>query len=237
MRIIQIKPISLLIIFVLIVLGLSAQNAAQPFADFYVSTRGNDSWSGKLAEPNAAKTDGPFATVKRAKEAVRLIQKSCYRNIYVLIRGGEYRLAATETFTPADSHYDAYKIVYKAFPGENPVFSSDVEISGWQPAKLVKSLPAIAKGKVFVAPMPAMPQGKQRFYTLFDKGELLTRARSKGFEPTKVMTGGDGGGVDWKGLMKANRNTLSFPGTVLKNWDNLEDIEIFVQPNVRYVTN
>ena len=32
-------------------------------ADFYVSPQGNDAWSGRLAEPNAAKTDGPLATV------------------------------------------------------------------------------------------------------------------------------------------------------------------------------
>jgi hypothetical protein len=229
----------LLIIALMCIFGnfSKAQKISEPYADFYVSTLGNDRWTGKLAEPNPAKSDGPFASVRRAKEAVRLIQKSCYRNIYVLIRGGEYRLSATETFTPADGHYDAYKIVYKAFPGENPVFSSDVEVTGWQPAKNGKNLPAIAKGKVFVAPMPDMPGGKERFYTLYHQGKLLTRARSKGFEPTKAMTGGDGGGVDWKGMVKADRNSLFFPGTVLKNWNNLEDVEVFVQPNVGYVTN
>jgi hypothetical protein len=208
MKKIYLKQISLLILMTLAYAGLFAQNNAQPFADFYVSTAGNDTWSGKLAEPNSTKTDGPFATVNRAKQAVRLIKKDCYRNIFVLIRGGEYRLSETEVFTPADSHYDAYQIVYMAYPGENPVFSSDVEITGWQPAKSVKNLPAAAKGKVFVAPLPWLPEGKARFYTMYDNGKLITRARSKGFEPTKVMTGGDGGGVDWKGMMKADRNSL-----------------------------
>ena len=230
------------LLLIIALLGFSwnysiAQKTPEIFADFYVSTSGNDSWTGKLAEPNGAKTDGPFASVKRAKEAVRLIKKDCYRNIYVLIRGGGYRLSETETFTPADSHYDSYKIVYMAYPGETPVFSSDVTITGWQPAKNVRNLLAKAKGKIFVAPLPDMPEGKKRFYTLFDNGELLTRARSKGFEPTKVMTGGDGGGVDWKGMMKADRNSIYFPGTIIKNWSNLEDVEIFVQPNVGYVTN
>ena len=216
---------------------INAQNNSIPFADFYVSTGGNDSWTGKLAEPNSSKTDGPFSSVKKAKEAVRLIKKDCYRNIYILIRGGEYKLSETETFSPADSHYDSYKIVYMAYPGEFPLFSSDIEITGWQQAKRVKNLPAIAKGKIYVAPLPVMPEWKDRFYTLYDKGQLLIRARSKGFEPTKVMTGGDGGGVDWKGMMKADRNSLYFPGTIIKNWDNLGDVEIFVQPNVGYVTN
>ncbi len=217
--------------------GSFATSQKSVYADFYVSTQGNDAWSGKLAEPNADKTDGPFATIKRAKQAVRLIKKDCYRNIYVLVRGGEYRLTETEVFTPADSHYDAYQIVYMAYPDENPVFSSDVEITGWQLAKSVKNLSAAAKGKVYVASLPKLPEGKARFYTLYDNEKLLTRARSKGFEPTRVMTGGDGGGVDWKGMINADRNSLWYPAGILKNWDNLDDIEIFVQPNVGYVTN
>lgn len=216
---------------------LAAQNAKVPFADFYVSTVGNDKWSGKLSEPNEARTDGPFATVNRAKKAVRLIKKDLYRNIFVLIRGGEYQLASTEVFTTLDSHYDSFQIVYKAYPSENPIFSSDQKISGWQLAKSVTNLPAKAKGKVFVAKMPEMPLGKERFYTLFDNGKLLTRARSNGFEPTKVMTGCDGGGVDWKGMVNSDRNSLWFPSGMIKNWTNLSDIEIFVQPNVGYVTN
>ena len=237
MRLVKFKLIICTGILFLTGFFAQAQENLHPYADFYISTIGNDSWNGKLAEPNSSKTDGPFASVKRAKEAVRLIKKDCYRNIYILIRGGEYKLAETETFTPADSHYDSYKIVYMAYPGEIPLFSSDIEITGWQQAKKVKNLPAIAKGKVYVAPLPVMPEGKVRFYTLYDNGELLTRARSKGFEPTKAITGGDGGGVDWQGMMKSDRNSLYFPGTTIKNWDNLSDVEIFAQPNVGYVTN
>ena len=56
---------------VLAVLTLSLVTAAAPAADFYVATDGNDAWSGTLASPNAAKTDGPFATLQRARDAVR----------------------------------------------------------------------------------------------------------------------------------------------------------------------
>jgi hypothetical protein len=233
-------PLLKALIFVLLINNFEqilAQNNSKPFADFYVSTIGNDNWTGKLAEPNANKTDGPFATIARAKNAVRIIKKDCYRNIYVLIRGGEYRLLETEVFTPADSHYDSYQIVYMAYPDENPVFSSDIAITGWKLASSIKGLPSNANGKVFVAPLPELPNGKGRFYTLYDNGKLQPRAASKGFEPTKAMTGGDGGGVDWKGMIKADRNSLWFPTGVIKNWDNLNDIEIFVQPNVGYVTN
>ena len=151
-----------------------AQTATKPYADFYVSTAGNDNWSGTLAEPNALKSDGPFATINRAKTAVRLIKKEAYRNIYVLIRGGEYRLKETEKFTPADSHYDTYQIVYMAYPGENPIFSSDIEITGWQLVTSIKNLPSVANGKVYAAPLPALPQGKERFYTLFSSHSIYS---------------------------------------------------------------
>jgi hypothetical protein len=231
------KFIGLLFLSLSLISNAYTQQNKKPFADFIVSTNGNDTWSGKLAEPNAEKTDGPFATIRRAKEAVRFFKKGTYRDIFVLIRGGEYQLSETELFTAADSHYDAYKIHYMAYGDEIPVFHSDIDVQGWRLAKHIRSLPSIAQGKVFVASIPKLPAGKTHFYTMYADDTLLQRAHSGGFEPTKKMKGGDGGGVDWKGLVEADRTLLHFPNGSLKNWSNLKDIEIFIQPNVGYVTN
>src|SRR5579862_2155739 len=38
---------------------------------FYVSVNGRDQWSGTRPNPNFSKSDGPFASVERAVEAVR----------------------------------------------------------------------------------------------------------------------------------------------------------------------
>ena len=43
-------------------------------ATFFVSKDGDDAWSGRLATPNAEKTDGPFATLAKAKDAVRAMK-------------------------------------------------------------------------------------------------------------------------------------------------------------------
>ncbi|MBE0534328.1 MAG: hypothetical protein IH624_01565, partial [Phycisphaerae bacterium] len=56
--------------FVLVALFWAAA-AGYSQVRFYVSEAGNDSWSGAFAVPNAAGTDGPFATLQRAREAVR----------------------------------------------------------------------------------------------------------------------------------------------------------------------
>ena len=92
-------------------------------ADFYVSASGNDSWSGKLTEPNPVKTDGPFATIGKAQNAVRELKYQLFkqkkpaidkrfvgtphqfgtgRDILVLIREGVYTPDTTLVFRPED---------------------------------------------------------------------------------------------------------------------------------------
>ncbi|HHK41194.1 MAG TPA: hypothetical protein ENJ50_02150, partial [Planctomycetaceae bacterium] len=45
--------------------------AADPGSTFrlFVAPNGNDQWSGTLPSPNDSKTDGPFATLQRARDA------------------------------------------------------------------------------------------------------------------------------------------------------------------------
>ncbi len=47
--------------------------AADPVV-FYVSPGGNDAWSGKIADPARNKKDGPFATLERARDAIRALR-------------------------------------------------------------------------------------------------------------------------------------------------------------------
>ena len=72
-------------------------------ADYFVSPNGNDAWSGKTADPG--QNDGPFATVPRAREAVRALLKTQKepRSKRVVIRGGTYYLDAPLEFGPEDS--------------------------------------------------------------------------------------------------------------------------------------
>src|SRR4030088_413388 len=66
--------------------------------NFYVAPNGQDHWSGKLATPNTPRTDGPFATLVRARDAVRSLRASksapggAKAPIRVLVRGGTYFL-------------------------------------------------------------------------------------------------------------------------------------------------
>ncbi|MGN1273734.1 MAG: hypothetical protein ACI4UF_04025, partial [Thermoguttaceae bacterium] len=69
-------PSLLLVAFLTLTAALTAfaQNAAlddarkEKTGDFFISLSGNDSWSGKLSAPNADRTDGPFATLEKARD-------------------------------------------------------------------------------------------------------------------------------------------------------------------------
>ena len=81
-------------------------------AKFFVSPRGKDSWSGRVAEPSA--DDGPFATIGRAKQAVREFRKTQTVPVRVTLRGGTYFLDKPLEFWPADSGTEKAPITYAA---------------------------------------------------------------------------------------------------------------------------
>jgi len=138
--------------------------AAPPKADFHVAADGRDDWSGRLAAPNAGKTDGPFASLARARNAVRGLKKD--RPITVLIRGGTYRLADAVWFGPADSGGgpDA-PVTYAAPPGETPVLSG-----AWRVRQRLSNKPGSTIWSV------KLPAGS-KVTDLHLDGRRLTRAR------------------------------------------------------------
>ena len=80
-------------------------DAAEPQANYFVAVEGNDGWTGTLAEPNAEKTDGPFATLARARDAVRALKSAgpLAKPVMVMVREGTYYLDQTLVFGPEDS--------------------------------------------------------------------------------------------------------------------------------------
>jgi len=195
-------------------------------ADFYVSTEGNDRWSGKLPQPAPDGTDGPFATPARARDAIRATRKAGEeRDWLVLFRDGRYYLDETVVFGCEDGTDGSHTITYAAYPGETPVFSSGVQISGWKELEQrPPELPELAKAKVWFADVPA---ALGRFRTLYDGDKRLQRARSR---PFAVRTR-----PDEREIEDAHTRLEFAPGT-LKNWDNIEDVEVIQRRYVFTIT-
>ncbi|MFC1763028.1 right-handed parallel beta-helix repeat-containing protein [Planctomycetota bacterium] len=195
-------------------------------ADFYVSTEGSDTWSGTLAAPDAQGSDGPFATLERARDAVRDLKKQKSSDIVVLVREGTYRLDDTLVFGLEDSSAEGSTITYAAYPNETPVFASSVEVDGWKRLEESPSaLPSVAHSKVLVADVSS------RFYTLYDGEGRLPRARSQGFAAQVPASASE------LAELKRTKNKLYFPEGALKNWSNLDDVELLIRPQHAWIFN
>jgi hypothetical protein len=137
-------------------------------AVFYVSADGSDEWSGTRPQPNAAGSDGPFATLERAREAVRAREKGSAATVYA--RGGRYALAATFALTAEDGGGPGAPVVYRAFDGEEVRLTGGRPVSGFRGVEdnAVRSrLSPAAREHVRVADLRA--QG------ITDYGEMTSR--------------------------------------------------------------
>jgi len=113
-----------LILFSILLLAAFCNNNINQKNIFYVSLNGNDTWSGRFSEPNQTKTDGPFASLNRAKEAIREIETG--KKITVYLRAGIYPLS--ESFK-----LDSIKnIVWRAFSDEKVAFIGAKKIGNFQ---------------------------------------------------------------------------------------------------------
>ena len=190
---------------------------------FYVSPAGDDSWSGRLAEPNAARTDGPFATLARARDAIRQLKRRAGGRltapVTVLLRGGLYRLAEPLVLGPEDSGTAACPITYAAYRGERPILSGGRPIGG---------LKRRSDGAL-VAEVPGVREGKWVFRQLFvrKKGQRWWERR---YRPTAgpFVIAGLTNAPARKSRMRHRQSQDEFrffPGDI-RNWQNLSDVEI-----------
>src|SRR5437016_11124125 len=140
---------------------------------FYVAPTGSDAWSGRRLTPNAGKTDGPFATVARARDAVRQLKAAeggLRQPVTVFIRGGTYFLHEPIIFTPEDSGTARCPVSYAAYHNEPVVISGGRRITGWKPVT--------AEGKrLWAAPIPEAREGQWFFRQLWVNGQRRFRAR------------------------------------------------------------
>jgi hypothetical protein len=101
----------------------------------YVASDGNDAWSGTLKAPNAAKDDGPFATLARAQCAIRQLIKANRLpkdGAAVVLRGGIYSIDQTLEFTAEDAGTKDTPISYRAARGETVRLLGGKVVTNWK---------------------------------------------------------------------------------------------------------
>ena len=176
---------------------------------------------GKLAEPNAVKTDGPFATLERARYAVRELKgkQGPSGPIRVMVRGGKYFLDRTLTFGLEDSGSREFPITYKAYGEEKPILSGGKRITNWKPYR----------GAIFQAELAGTKGGEWKFRQLFLNGKRQIRARYPKFDPNNPLYGG------WLFIEgpaeERSQNSFVYrPGTFQRRWAKPTEAEVVIFP-------
>ena len=198
-----------------------AAAGAQPAANLetvylFVSARGRDSWSGRLADPG--ENDGPFATMARAREAVRALLRAQQepRPVRVVLRGGTYSLDQPLEFGLQDSGTERAPVVYAAATGEKVVLSGGRRLEGGRWGE-------VNGRKVWVVDIPEVKDSQWRFRQLFVNGERRPRTRlpRQGEYRIESLPGYTG---DF--LRSPTKQFVYAPGDIVPTWRNLRDVEV-----------
>ncbi|MDY7109961.1 MAG: right-handed parallel beta-helix repeat-containing protein [Planctomycetota bacterium] len=206
----------------LLVLGLlgparaeTAPAAPAPAAAFFVSPAGDDAWSGTAADPARDGSDGPFATLERARAAVRelLADGPPDRPIVVALRGGFYELARPIVFTPDDSGAPRAPVSYRAYRGEQPILSGGRRLGGWR----------IARDGRWRLTLPRAADREWTFSQLWvdDQRRFRPRLPARGYRriageigPSEAAAG------------RGHDRFRFAEGEIDPNWHNLDDVEL-----------
>jgi parallel beta-helix repeat protein len=156
-------------IFVWSLLLAFSVNCAQG-VNFYVSPQGDDGWSGRLAQPNASRSDGPLASLAGARDAVRRLKAKgpISEPVHVTIADGIYRLTEPVVFTAEGSGIEKCPIIYEAAAGARPIFTA---------GRVISAFKAGEEG-IWQTRIPEVAAGKWYFEQLFVNGRRAVRART-----------------------------------------------------------
>lgn len=146
-------------------------------AELWVAPNGSDAAPGTKDQPLAT----PTKALRAARELRRLKDPSATDGVRIVLRGGEYALTEALLVRPEDGGTAASPTVIAAAPGEKPVLSGGVAVTGWQKISAAPAnLPAAARGKAWVAPAPRFNGRLLEFRQLWVEGKKAVRARTPG---------------------------------------------------------
>ncbi|MCE5240209.1 right-handed parallel beta-helix repeat-containing protein [bacterium] len=187
-------PMRLILPALLLVLAMAEAGAAG--AAFHVSPQGRDNWSGKLEKPNHAQTDGPFATLARARDAIRDLKGKGSLpkgGVTVWVADGVYRQTQSLQLTAEDAGTADSPIAYRATAKTRPRLTGGCPIptdalTPLQDEAVLQRLTSEARSHVLVADLrtlgltdlgqfPDRYRGAPAVPELFCNDERMTLAR------------------------------------------------------------
>ncbi len=197
------------------VLPAASTAPAAPAIELQVAPDGDNRWSGRLARPNADRTDGPLASLAGARDAARRLRAAGGERPPVTIRvqGGRYRLDQPFELRPGDSGTGAASLVITAAGSERPVFSGGEVITGFRQV-----------GDRWEVELPAVKAGAWYFRQLWVNGERRQRARAPntGYYRVAALLPGPPRG----NALAVLHDRFQFAPGDLRPWNRLRDVNV-----------
>lgn len=173
-------------------LSLSVRADSPVQATFYVAPAG---------QGQAGTKDAP-CSLTTARDLVRKINGNMTGDIIVYLRGGTYALTAPfqlqENAQVHDSGSNGFNIIYQAYPGETPVISGGIVVTGWTLFDKDKN--------IYRAKVPDGTASRQ----LYVNDRRADRAR----------------GPLWPAGWTKTDTGFTITDTGMQNWKNQDDIEV-----------
>jgi len=153
-----------------VLIALASTTGISPAVDLFITSTGNDAWSGQLTKPNTARTDGPLATLTGARDRIRVLKQSgaFTEPVRVRVAEGRYPITGPLELSPKDTGTTQAPITYEAALGARPRFSGGRMIHGWQ----------AGSNGLWLAQIPQVASGQWYFEQLWVNGRRATRART-----------------------------------------------------------
>jgi hypothetical protein len=143
-------------------------------ADIYVSPGGSDLHAGTADQPLATVA----AALRKARELRRLNDPTVAGGIRIIVREGTYYFYEPLFIRPEDAGTPESPTSIEAPAGEHVIFSGGIRISNWQPLDNYPStIPAAAKGKLWVADVPMVQGNLFQFRQLWVNNNKAVRAK------------------------------------------------------------
>ena len=207
------------LVWSIIALSFCSAAVSGAIVNLHVATDGQPGWSGTLARPNEAGTDGPLPSIEAARDAIRAARtRGQWADvpITVHVQGGTYPLDEVLTFGPADSGTPGAPVTYKAHEGDRPIISGGRVIREWR-------ITEVNGQTAWVAELPEVKQGQWYFHQLFVDGHRRPRTRlpKEGFYTFTSLPL-----VTAETYWMQGQTQAVFEADHIQPWRNLNDVDV-----------
>jgi hypothetical protein len=186
-------------------------------AEFHVGPNGSDANPGTVTRP--------FATLERARDAVRKLKQDgpLREPVTVLVHGGIYALPGGIKFEAQDGGTKEAPVVYRAYQDERPILEGGRSLSGFTPHQ----------GKILKADVGAQGFKSIYFRQLIFDGQRQHLARYPNFDAQNPYGGGwayaDGKLTPmYREVPGEDRHSFTYTERDTRPWARPEEVEVFV---------